>query len=413
MVRPLLPIALVPIALVATVCLALPACKEGGGDAAILDAGSGVDAPTPPAADGAGPLAADARPSDAPFALRPQGPDGSRCTQAAGAPPNPIDLLFVIDNSPSMADKQRLLGAAMPALVDELKKAPGGLPSLHVGFVSSDLGAGLLSSAQCKQGGDRGRLIVRPECGLDRDGPFVRAGQGPSNVTGDLATALGCLTQLGARGCGFEQHLESARVAVLPASAGGPPENQGFRRAGAHLALVVLADEDDCSVPATSDLFTNPEEVPGQRGNVRCALRGHLCNGAPVPPMPFSAPLSSCEPDPAGGGKLIPTRALVDSFTKEIGPNGSMSVAVIAGFPQEGQGTYQLAEVAIGSGTLRELDLLPTCGSAGGQAWPALRLRAFAEAFGAAGRTFSLCQPDYAAILKDVGAEIARQASCR
>ncbi len=414
MIRPLLPIAL-PIALVATVCVALPACGEDRGDrdgaAAILDAGSGGDAPPPPGVDGAGPMAADARSSDAPLAVRPLAPDGSRCTRPAGEAPREVDLLFVIDNSPTMAGKQRLLAAAMPALVDELQKAPGGLPSLHVGFVTSDVGAGTLISAHCKPGGDRGRLIFRPGCGSDRDGPFVRAGQGASNVTDDLATTLACLSDLGAEGCGYEHHLQAARVALLPASSGGPFDNQGFRRAGAHLALVVLADEDDCSAPPDTDLFTNPEDVPGQLGSVRCALRGHLCDGKPVPAMPFSAPLPSCAADPAGGGKLIPTRELVDAFAKVIGPSGSMSVAVIAGFPHEGPGRYELALSP--SSATRDLALGPSCSSARGPAMPALRLQAFAEAFGPAGQTYSICQPDFAAVMKDVGAAIVREATCR
>ena len=57
------------------------------------------------------------------------------------ATPNPdLDLLFVIDDSPSMTDKQVALKAAFPELVAQLANAPGGLPNLHLGVVTSDMG---------------------------------------------------------------------------------------------------------------------------------------------------------------------------------------------------------------------------------------------------------------------------------
>src|SRR4051794_18691035 len=51
-----------------------------------------------------------------------------------------LDLLFVIDDSPTMADKQNSLQRAFPALLAELSATEGGLPNLHLGVVSTDLG---------------------------------------------------------------------------------------------------------------------------------------------------------------------------------------------------------------------------------------------------------------------------------
>ena len=57
------------------------------------------------------------------------------------ATPNPdLDILFVVDNSPSMADKQQSLAANFPQMMDVLGTLDGGLPNLHVGVVSSDMG---------------------------------------------------------------------------------------------------------------------------------------------------------------------------------------------------------------------------------------------------------------------------------
>jgi hypothetical protein len=54
--------------------------------------------------------------------------------------PVKLDLLFMIDDSGSMDDDQANLGRNFPRLMDELRNLPLGLPDLHVGVVSSDLG---------------------------------------------------------------------------------------------------------------------------------------------------------------------------------------------------------------------------------------------------------------------------------
>src|SRR4051812_9567975 len=84
------------------------------------------------------------------------------------APPGPakIDLLLVIDDSGSMGAKQRLLAAGFRGLLDGLDRLPTGRPDLHVGVVSSSVGAGP-TGASCAVGGDGGVLQVRPGCGLD------------------------------------------------------------------------------------------------------------------------------------------------------------------------------------------------------------------------------------------------------
>src|SRR3954468_17978417 len=52
-----------------------------------------------------------------------------------------IDLLFVIDDSPSMADKQANLKANFDKFINVLNTIEGGLPDVHIGVVTSDLGA--------------------------------------------------------------------------------------------------------------------------------------------------------------------------------------------------------------------------------------------------------------------------------
>ncbi|HEX4352210.1 MAG TPA: hypothetical protein VHZ95_04835, partial [Polyangiales bacterium] len=82
-----------------------------------------------------------------------------------------VDLLFVVDNSNSMAEKQASLKAALPSLMHALTsgtRSSGGsaLPAvtdLHVGVVSTDMGTPGVSLPGCDpNGGDDGRLRHEP-----------------------------------------------------------------------------------------------------------------------------------------------------------------------------------------------------------------------------------------------------------
>src|SRR2546423_7848086 len=82
---------------------------------------------------------------------------------------NKVDLLFMIDNSPSMAPKQKELANRFPTLIKALQNfaAQGNPASYHIGVVNSDLGAGpfTLNQGQCHPGGDGGKLQVTPAAG--------------------------------------------------------------------------------------------------------------------------------------------------------------------------------------------------------------------------------------------------------
>ena len=60
----------------------------------------------------------------------------------SAAPQLDVDILFLVDNSPSMASKQKALADNFPRMIEELDKLPDGRPNLHIGVVSSDMGAG-------------------------------------------------------------------------------------------------------------------------------------------------------------------------------------------------------------------------------------------------------------------------------
>jgi len=325
--------------------------------------------------------------------------------------PVKLDLLFMIDDSPSMSEEQANLARNFPRLIDALKKLPAGFPDLHLGVVSSDMGAGAAAIAgRCGSSlGDRGVLQVRGGCGLDETkGRYLvsQNGGADNNFTGDIAEVFACMANLGTNGCGFEHQLQSVRMAL----SGFVADNAGFLRNDAHLAVVYITDEDDCSVPANSSLFENLNSN-GQDSSLRCSLAGHVCNGKAPPAEVFSTPLANCGAAPDGGGKLIPVQTFVDEM-KQLRTQ-SVSVSVIGGWPAD----VSNADYAIGydpnSDYANLLGSLPICKSANGKAVVELRMKQFVDAFGPAGQIMSICQDDFSNAMAQIGALISTTVECQ
>jgi len=310
-------------------------------------------------------------------------------------PKNEVDLLFVVDNSEGMAGKQEALIAGFPALVKSLRAAPGGLPSLRAGVVSSNLGAGGSRLAECDQS-DRGLLQApREGCAASPKGRFLISLEGGTrnNFDGDPSAAFGCLADLGTGGCGFEQHLGAARRAL---DTDQPLENEGFLRPGAILALVVLADEDDCSTRAATDLFEPSTSRYGPQGSFRCAEYGHLCSGA-SPPRSGGTP-TGCR-SAEGAGKLVPVAEYVSFFKSLKAQPERVLAAVVAGPP-----TPYAVRVVDG-----QPELAPSCTSASGPGAPGVRLKEFADGFGSRGLFSSVCDGDLGPALGRLGDGIVKQ----
>lgn len=207
--------------------------------------------------------------------------------QLALEAPSKIDLLFMIDNSPSMADKQALLADAVPALVrrlvaprcvDETSGAPLGtnhpcaagapefrpVTDIHVGVLSSSLGGH--GSDMCtpkwqnwNPTQDQAGHLLAPH--LDWS---------PGDDTADPGAFVQGLAQqvkaAGDEGCGYEASLEAwYRFLIDPE----PPltvtkkdgltvaegvdevllaQRKEFLRPDSLLLVVMLSDENDCSI---------------------------------------------------------------------------------------------------------------------------------------------------------------------
>ncbi len=226
-----------------------------------------------------------------------------------------IDLLFVVDNSASMADKQQILGSAVPDLLERLVNPPcmvldatGRVTEVHrvsghdapcpVGQREfppvRDLHVGVITSSLGGQGGDvctpagpafhstmddRAHLVTRQGDGTQSSTPgglpFLEWAPGTGGTVDSLTDSFRSLvTGAGQEGCGFEATLESwyrflvdpeppARIVRGPC---GPNDTQSacafaegideeilaqraaFLRPDSLVAIVMLSDENDCSV---------------------------------------------------------------------------------------------------------------------------------------------------------------------
>ncbi len=219
-----------------------------------------------------------------------------------------LDLLFMIDNSRSMGDKQKLLAEAVPQLVDRLvvprcvtetgeahprasvdEACPAGqhpefraVRDIHVAVITSSLGAhGASREGSCSdadeqpRGDDHGLLLPKVRPGLasynetgflawDPDRKHTPPGESDSATLGRQFGSM--VEAAGEDGCGFEASLESWYRFLIdpepPLAVGvedGHSVVQGvdqrvieqraaFLRPDSLVAIVMLTDENDCSI---------------------------------------------------------------------------------------------------------------------------------------------------------------------
>ncbi len=200
-----------------------------------------------------------------------------------------MDILFVIDNSGSMAEEQENLAANFPLFIDVLdafQTEIGSQIDYRVAVTSTgrdmswteELLPGFPFPAS--QTGENGALLQR--CDMPR--PWLE------RADPDVASTFACAAELGSSGANIEMPLYAVKLAFGDRIADGT--NAGFLREDALLAIVILTDEDDCS--REDDGFT---------------LTG------------FQTPCDSLEP-------VAPYKQFLDDLT---GAPGRWAVAVIAG----------------------------------------------------------------------------------
>lgn len=199
--------------------------------------------------------------------------DGGPSTDDA-AGPNPdavgattsskVDLLLVVDNSASMGDKSKLLGASLGPLLRKVAEAG----DVHLGVISSSLGT--MAGDTCAMSGAQNGLAHLSTVGPGNT-PVVSAAEGfltfrstPDKVDTFISDATALVNGIGETGCGLEAQLESAyrflvqpdpwetvtlnekNVAVLNSvDATLLAQRKAFLRPDSLVVVVMLTDEDD------------------------------------------------------------------------------------------------------------------------------------------------------------------------
>ena len=199
---------------------------------------------------------------------------------------NNLDILFMIDNSKSMTAMQQKLLAQLPSFMNVLENLPI-KPNLHVAVVSSDMGAKSDNALQsCTPLGNQGDFFSQPEGSclattLAAGDTFISDVDGVSNFTDPIASVFQCIGFLGATGCGFEHQLASIDRALGADGLGPVPSmNAGFLRPDASLGIVMLTNEDDCSAPTDTTIYSlngSPQSITNPDG----PIADYRCNGGP------------------------------------------------------------------------------------------------------------------------------------
>ncbi|WP_281333655.1 hypothetical protein [Polyangium sp. 6x1] len=295
-----------------------------------------------------------------------------------------LDLLLVLDNSRSMADKQALLASAVPDLVLGLVNppcvGPEGVPAMtppghpldpcpagtrrvmapvldiHIGVLSSSLGGhgadgcpDVVQSEQACAGGtnttnnDKGHLVARLDaCGPSAAPTYEDRGflawdpaqslspPGEDDFLGLGGSLRDMVAGVGPLGCEYESQLESVyRFLVDPepyesisvvnnrATPDGTDtallqQRAAFLRSDSLLAIVMVSDENDCSIKEYGQFYYVGQEKTSEGMDVRLPRARSECAIDPNDPCckscgqdPGSCPADPTCTSPEGGPALL------------------------------------------------------------------------------------------------------------
>ncbi|HET9623223.1 MAG TPA: hypothetical protein VFP84_17740 [Kofleriaceae bacterium] len=316
-----------------------------------------------------------------------------------------VDVLFVIDDSPSTADKQRNLVNNFPRFLATLSTVQGGLPNLHLGVVTTDLGTsgasgtpgpgiGVLGAGGCAGTGKNGvlQLFGAPVTGVNFLSDVLQAnGTRARNYTGDLAAAFATMASAGSGGCGFEQPLEAIKRALAPST----QANAGFLRLDAYLAVVVLTDEDDCSLATPALLDPGNAGGLGPLESFRCTRFGVTCQGGGATPDQMNQAGAKTQCAPTADRTYLTAPADYAAFLHALKDDPrKVMVAALMGPPEPV--SVELRAASTGQPKIPALAHACTYTAADGVevADPAVRLRALLDQFPDRSDFESVCAED-------------------
>ncbi|HRI49451.1 MAG TPA: hypothetical protein PLW65_04650 [Pseudomonadota bacterium] len=362
-----------------------------------------------------------------------------------------IDVLFLIDNSPSMAPRQKALAASFKSFMQKIE-ATGA--DYHVAVATSDVGStvapdafwrnigtscdtfagddGLLQAIPCTN-----RYNLSPEAMatctalcpdpkyVPSGGAFIARTGGRTNVPTALVVdpktgktvdegpvrAFQCMALVGDGGCGIEGQFEGAKRALD----GHRLENSGFLRPDSMLAVIFITDEDDCSVQLARRAENNPQTrdcaTPDAKASYdcfnadyRCQARSLVCNEA----LNIPGIKTGCHE--RADSYLEPVQKYVDFFSS-LRPSNRLFVSGIWTLPPlDGGGELNVVPRTgpSGSYSLNRLPQLCATESGGNSGAPQLRLSKLAQHFkGRGGVEVSLCdESSYSSALNSMATTI-------
>lgn len=212
---------------------------------------------------------------------------------------NQVDILWVIDNSQSMAEEQEALAAGFRSFASQLDAS------------GTEFQIGVVSTSFDYSDEDRGVLVGDPQI-ITKDTPEYEA------VFATRATAVGI------GGSDKEKGLEVAEWALNPQMTLAGEPNGGFVRTDAQLLIVFVSDEEDCSdngalegEPASAcytakDQLTPPEDFVESFRNLKPENKALVSTAAIV-----GSAAGTC-PDAVPGNRYLTVAALMGGLMGDI-----------------------------------------------------------------------------------------------
>jgi hypothetical protein len=370
-----------------------------------------------------------------------------------------VDVLFVIDNSLSMAQAQVKLVEAAGALFERLDAVEA---NYRIAFTTTDDGnpwcpmgtpeSGTLVLSSCEARLDQflvDSVDVRDSacsdpCSLDAAAltvqptsttweptpearPWLERIEGVTNLptTTDMVEAFRCFAPQGIDGCGFESPLESLYLALHRIETATEP-SYGFMRAESVLAMVLLTDEDDCSYnDAWAEIFAADGSKTFWSDPSALAPSSALCWNAGVECTGDPSGYDGCEPVNKtidGDAGASPADAVLHSVSRYIGHLDDIErqkqefvaqrehvLALIAGVEGGGENWSVTYADAQDPAYQLEFGIGPGCTSdIGEMAVPPVRTRALAEEIDPLG-LHSICDASFETAMAGLGDRIAAQ----
>jgi hypothetical protein len=265
-------------------------------------------------------------------------------------------------------------------------------------------GVGQVGQGGCSGVGNDGLLQVPRSAGL-LTGSFISdivdsTGNRQRNYTGELKDVFAALAP-GDTGCAFEQHLAGIKRAL------SNPANAGFVRDGAYLGVIIIADEDDCSLEHSTLLAPGADSGPlGSQQSFRCTRFGVICDQGGQTPDAMNQVGIKNQCHPTDDTTYLASVADHVRFVKSLKPNdpGKIVVAGIMGTTEPFE--TEMRPPRTGAAPVPALAHSCTYIGADGLpevADPPIRLKFFLDQFPNRSAFAPICQKDLSGSLQQIG----------